>query len=129
MTNLKSKKELITEALLKELPNSGLSLDRAIFLWWFTGRQEGLRLTDVGLAAFQQAEIEFYDHEFRQDGQSYYSFISELTKKIKCPYYIGVNKNDSGKKFYIRLYDSKIAMMVKLYGTLQEYLESTKELR
>lgn len=131
MTKRKSLKEVITEAVLAEIPKSHriyheLPLDQIIFKWWFTGRQEGLRLTDEGVTAFHLAEIAFYDYEFKQDGQSYHSFILELNKKIKCPYYLGVNKKDKTKSFYIRLYDSKIAMMLGLYGNLQEYLTATK---
>jgi hypothetical protein len=132
MTNRKSTKQKITEAVLAEIPKSHriyheLPVEDVIFKWWQTGRQEGLRLTDEGVTAFQLADIEFYDYEFKQEGQSYHSFVIELNKKIKCPYYLGVNKNDKNKKFYIRLYDSKIAMLMNLYGTLQEYLSSIKE--
>lgn len=132
MTNRKSVKQQITEAVLAEIPRSHriyheLPIEAVIFKWWFTGRQDGLRLTDEGVTAFQLADIEFYDHEFSQEGQSYHSFIMSLNKKIKCPYYLGVNKKDKQKSFYIRLYDSKISMMVKLYGTLEEYLNSIKE--
>jgi hypothetical protein len=132
MTNRKSTKQQITEAVLAEIPKSHriyheLPVEDVIFKWWQTGRQEGLRLTDEGVTAFQLADIEFYDYEFKQEGQSYHSFVIELNKKIKCPYYLGVNKNDKNKKFYIRLYDSKIAMLMNLYGTLQEYLSSIKE--
>lgn len=134
MTNLKSTKHRITEAVLAEIPKSHriyheLPIEDVIFKWWQTGRQEGLRLTDEGVTAFELAQIEFYDYEFKQDGQSYHSFVLELNKKIKCPYYIGVNKKSKEKSFYIRLYDSKIAMMLGLYGNLQEYLAATKEKR
>lgn len=131
MSNRKSIKHKITEAILAEIPRSHriyheLPIEDVIFKWWSTGRQDGLRLTDEGLTAFQLADIEFYDHEFVQDGQSYHSFILELNRKIKCPYYIGVNKNNKSKSFYIRLYDSKIAMILGLYGNLKEYLNSIK---
>lgn len=129
MSKLVSIKQKITEAVLAEIPKSHriyheLPLEDVIFKWWFTGRQDGLRLTDEGVIAFQLAEIEFYDYNFVQDGKSYHSFILELNKKIKCPYYLGANKKDKSKSLYIRLYDSKIAMMIGLYGTLKEYLES-----
>ena len=53
--------------------------------------------------------------------------LEYCSKKIKCPYYFGVNKNDmKEKEAYIRLYDSKIAMMVQLYGDIHSYLESVK---
>jgi hypothetical protein len=131
MNNRKSIKQQITEAVLAEIPKSHriyhqLPIEDVIFKWWFTGRQDGLRLTDEGVTAFQLGEIEFYDHEFKQEGKSYHNFILELNKKIKCPYYIGVNKADKKKSFYLRLYDSKIAMMLNLYGSLQEYLDSVK---
>ena len=50
----------------------------------------------------------------------------DLDKKIKCPYYIGVNKNDVGNKPYIRLYDDRISMMLNLYGDLKSYLQSVR---
>ena len=131
MSKHKCVKQIITEAVLAEIPKSHriyheLPIDSVMFKWWFTGRQEGLRLTDEGVTAFQLADIAFYDYEFKQDGKSYHSFIIELNKKIKCPYYIGVNKQDKTKSFYLRVYDSKIAMMLGLYGNLQEYLTSIK---
>jgi len=50
MSSRKSLKEKITEAVLAELPEDSsfhdLELDKVIFNWWWTGRQEGLRLTD-----------------------------------------------------------------------------------
>ena len=35
-------------------------------------------------------------------------------------------RSDKKNKPYIRLYDSKVAMMVSLYGNINEYLESVK---
>jgi hypothetical protein len=127
----KSTKQRITEAVLAEIPKSHriyheLPIEDVVFKWWQTGRQEGLRLTEVGLTAFQLAEIEFYDYEFKQDGQSYHTFVMELNKKIKCPYYIGVSQKEKTKSFYIRIFDSKVAMMLGLYGNLQDYLASVK---
>ena len=132
MINRKSLKHQITEAVLKEIPKQyttdhELPIEEVIFKWWQTGRQEGLRLTPDGVVAFQLAEIEYYDYSFKQEGQSWHSFLVEVNKKIKCPYFLGVNK-PNGKKGepYIRFYDSKIAMMVALYGDLKGYLDSIK---
>jgi len=129
MSNLKSIKYRISEAILAEISNLSTlyydaSLDEVIFDWWYTGRRDGLRLTDNGDQAFQLANIEYHNHTFVQSGMSFNSFILELNKKIKCPYYIGVNKETN--ILYIRLYDSKISMMLALYGSLREYLESIK---
>lgn len=132
MNKRKSVKQQITEIVLSEIPKSHriyheLPIEDVIFKWWFTGRQDGLRLTVEGVAAFQLADMAFYDHEFKHvSGQSDHAFMLELNKKIKCPYYIGFNKKDKAKSLYIRFYDSKIAMMVELYGTLREYLDSIK---
>ena len=87
MTVRKTVKQKITEAILAEIPKSHriyheLPIDDVIFKWWFTGRQDGLRLTDEGVTAFELADIEFYDHEFKQEGQSYHNFVLELNKKI-----------------------------------------------
>lgn len=131
MSNHKSTKLAITEAVLAEIPKfhriyHELPLEDVMFKWWATGRQDGLRLTEEGVTAFQLAEIAFYDYEFKQEGQSYHSFVMELNKKINCPYYIGVNKATKTKSFYIRVYDSKVAMMLGLYGNLHDYLNSVK---
>ena len=131
MSNRKSLKQQITEAVLAEIPQSHriyheLPVEDVMFKWWQTGRQEGLRLTEEGVTGFHLADITFYDYEFKQDGQSYHSFVLELNKKIKCPYYIGVNKKEKNKSFYIRVYDSKVAMMLGLYGDLKDYLASRK---
>jgi hypothetical protein len=73
------------------------------------------------------AEIEFYQYDLAtRPADGYYSWVMELNKKIKCPYYMGVNK-DGKKSFpYIRFYDSKIAMLISLYGNVNEYLDSIK---
>jgi hypothetical protein len=47
----------------------------------------------------------------------------ELNHKLTCPYYLG--KNIAGGA-HIRLYDSKVAMMISLYGDVYDYVKSTK---
>ena len=132
MTNPKSHKYLITVAVAKELPDElreerETPVDNLMFKWWQTGRQDGLRLTDYGDLAFRMAEIEFYQYGLKpQPASTYHAWLMELTEKIKCPYYIGVNKDGKKSKPFIRFYDSKIAMMVSLYGNVNEYLDSIK---
>ena len=132
MPKRKTVKQQITEAVLKEIPvqysnDHTLPIEEVMFRWWQTGRQEGLRLTPDGVVAFQLAEIEYFDCDFPAVDQSWHSFLLELGKKIKCPYFIG-SKKPNGKKNvpFIRFYDSKIAMMVALYGDLRGYLDSIK---
>lgn len=133
MSNRKSIKETITQAVFSEIPKQDniwieYKIDELLPRWWFTGRHEGLRLTDIGATAFQAAKIEFYDIEFKQQGSSWYSFLIEVNNKINCPYYLGSGKklkNDK-KNAYIRLYDSKVAMLINLYGSLEDYLTATR---
>jgi len=125
----KSIKQIITETVLRELPEnqnpySELTVEQLLFKWWFTGRQDGLRLTEDGMIAFRLAQIAEYEIDFKVGKKSYYESMIELSRKIKCPYYLNVNKVT--KTPYIRLYDSKIVMMVNLYGGLQEYLNSAR---
>ena len=129
--NKKSVKVIITEAVQNQLPataNDKSSIaDSILTKWWASGRQDGLRLTEWGDMNFRLAEIEYYQADFKlREGTSHHAYLLELNKKIKCPYYMGVNK-DGKKSFpYIRFYDSKIAMLVSLYGNVNEYLDSIK---
>lgn len=129
MSNRKSTKTIITEAVLAELPHIDKPLDKIMFEWWMTGNSgTSLRLSEIGDTFFRMANLEYYQcplNPLKKD--SYYSFITELSRKIKCPYYLGVNKSEDKKSDpYIRLYDSKIAMMMTLYGDIQSYLDSIK---
>jgi len=131
MTPRKSVKQYITEAVLAEIPkhlfnDSDLDIEQIIFKWWLTGRQEGLRLREEGLSAFLLAEIEYYEYDLLAPVGKWHEYLLDLNKKIKCPYYIDANRKHPTDKPRIKLFDSKIAMMVSLYGTIPNYLESIK---
>ena len=131
MTERKSLKQIITEAVLAELPENhsiDSTADSLMTRIWASGRQDGLRLTEYGDFIFRMAEIEYYQCDFKlRDGMSDHAYLLEINKKIKCPYYLGVNKIEGKKKKpYMRLYDSKIAMMIELYGDILTYLDSIK---
>jgi hypothetical protein len=124
MPERKSTKRLITGAVLAQLPEQDSPVEDIIFEWWMTGRQEGLRLTATGDTAFRLAEIEYFNCPAdKLPPGSWYNFLNELTRKMKCPYFLGSTKEEK-REPYIRIYDSKIAMMLTIYGSLQEYLES-----
>jgi hypothetical protein len=131
MSERKTLKQIITEAVLAELPsNHGVdsSADSLMMRIWVSGRQDGLRLTEYGDFLFRMAEIEYYQCDFKlREGTSEHAYVMEINKKIKCPFFLGVNKIEGKKKQpYIRLYDSKIAMMIELYGNIVSYLDSVK---
>ncbi len=138
---MNSKKEILTRIILEQLPSYSefkkIPKEKTLMRWWITGRSSNnLRLTEEGKQAFDLAEIEFFDFPFYTD-QEYKDLKnaktnlwsgSKLTiklKKIDCPFYIGL-KNTHKKSAYIRIYDSKIAMMITLYGSFLKYIESAK---
>ena len=128
-------KQSITKLVLDNLPEkhawSDLPFEKILFQWWATGRsQNSLRLTDDGKHAFDQAEIVYYeyplvnnDDELEEVRQT--KVILELGKKINCPFYVGY-KTRMTKSIYVRLYDSKIAMLINLYGSFHDYLQAKK---
>ena len=124
---MNDKKLKITHAVLEQLPSTNHPIEATINEWWLTKSNEGLRLTLVGDTYFRLAQIEFFDLPLEVKQANWHKFILDCSKKIKCPYYIGVNKSENKQKeAFIRIYDSKIAMLTTLYGSIQEYLESVK---
>lgn len=131
---MKTKLE-ITEALIEILeidqsqPKN--SINDLLFKWWATGRSgSGLRLTEDGLEAFTLAELEYFDFPVFEGNwkkglkkEDMKKFTLKLGNKLKCPWYIGL-KNQQAKSAYIRIYDSKVAMMIQLYGNFYEYIET-----
>ena len=121
-------KRVITAAVLEQLPVQFATIDQVIAKWWMTNRQSGLRLTDTGDQAFRLASIEFFSCPLGPtDPGGYYLFLIEVNRKVKCPYFLGVTKVEGKNEPYIRIYDSKIAMLIGIYGNLRSYLESISE--
>ena len=119
----KSTKQIISEAVLAKLPSGEQTIDDVTFQWWMSGRQDGLRLTELGDRSFKAADIESFSHPLEETPASqWYTFLLDLSKKMKCPYYIGTKDGTN----FIRVYDSKIALLVTLYGTFREYLDSVR---
>ena len=128
-------KKLITEIVIKELPDDHpdklLTADNVFVRYWVTGRaSETMRLTNHGYDVFKSAGLQEY---------SYRSFVRELTnklnnikvneftlllsKQLKCPWYLTIDEpvKDS---FTLKIFDSRIAMMINLYGSVEEYLKA-----
>lgn len=139
MKHPKTKKE-ITENVLELLPKNSkwktIELDKIIFAWWATGRStENLILTEIGIEAFSEAKIEYYSCAVTEDSANKRAtpkFWLDCSKCLQCPYYfekltpagnrIGLNQIPST----IRIYDHKTAMMIGLYGSLIEFIDSAK---
>lgn len=119
-TNLKI---TITQAVLEQLPSNNVPLATVISEWWVTKSGDSLRLSPIGDMMFRQAQIEFFDLPVKIKHTNWYKFLTDCNKKIKCPYFFSSNKI---KEPFIRLYDSKTAMMLTLYGDIDSYLESVR---
>ena len=126
MSDRKKVKYTITRLVMDQLPSNNIPIETNISDWWFTKSGDSLRLTPQGDIMFRQAEIEYFDLAVKIRGGAWYKFLTECNKKIKCPYYFSVTKTIEVKEPFIRLYDSKIAMMLALYGDIESYLESVK---
>lgn len=128
MPKRKSNKILITEAVLAQLPDeANTPLQTIITTWWATKSGDSLRLSGLGDQKFREAEIEFFDLPLQVKPDTWYRFIVDCGK-LKCPFFIGINKKNkqAGDGPYIRLYDSKIAVLISLYGDIHSYLDSIK---
>ena len=124
-----SVKLAITKAVLEQLPDiSQYNLEHALGIWWYRPSGRGLRLTVLGDHCFQLADIEFFVFSVDTALQltSWSRFVLDLTNKITCPYFIS---SDSIRKPFIRIYDSKVAMMINLYGDLNDYINQTSSKR
>lgn len=126
MSDRKKLKYTITRAVMDQLPSNNTPIETIISDWWFTKSGDSLRLTPQGDIRFREAQIEYFDLPVKVKKINWYKFLSECNKKIKCPYYFSVNKDTESKEPFVRLYDSKIAMMLALYGDIESYLESVR---
>lgn len=127
--NYQNKKKL-TEIILSNLPYNSpwhnIDIDKLLFEWWATGRNSNnLRLTDKGKEAFETAEIEYFDFDLKLEKQDHTKFLLHVGKKLTSPYFFGL-KNRFYKSAYIRVFDSKLAMLITLYGSFDEYIKTNK---
>ena len=92
----------------------------------------GLRLTPEGMEMFDAADIDHFEYPFFKEGKSaidyenfnIHDFTLKVGKLVKCPFYLGA----TDKVAYIKVYDSKIAMMISLYGgNLLDYIEAMEK--
>jgi len=127
-----SSKEEFTKIILAEKPDIHLTFEQALKTWWMNIRKDGgFRLTDPGDIAFRSADFEFFDFDFMLKNSnvtlSWNQYILELNKKLPCPYYINVKSTEAKKMPFIRIYDSRVAMLINLYGSVDRYIQLSKE--
>jgi hypothetical protein len=119
-----------TETLYNHLkhtlePNTDVS--KLYKRYWVTGRStKNLRLTEEGKNAFDSLDLEFFEFHIDTKTERYNYDVMNIGKKLRTPFWVGF-RTRFYKSAYIRIYDSKIAMLITLYGSLNEYLNSIKK--
>ena len=117
-------KHKLTEELVNQLdPELGLTVKRAMSAWWFNLRRNGgMRLTAVGYQAFIEGlDLEHYSYPIDNPLLFNQQTILKLDRKMQMPYYIHAVK---GIPKRIVFFGSKEAVMVNLYGNLQQFLDN-----
>lgn len=129
-------KEKLTKIVFENLsvdinPWKDMSIDRLVSEWWMTKRSSNCyRLSDSGKLAFELAEIQGYNFPLSLTHRDQYTYLFKrgmLSKKINCPYFIGL-KNTRIESAYIIVYDSRVAMMITLYGSILDFLNIKNEI-
>jgi hypothetical protein len=120
---IKYNKKEITKTIyeLIHTTSTNKEVDQMMFKWWTSGRSgNGLRLTTEGMLAFRLAQVQLYEINL---GKFFdYDTAWRLNKLMPCPFFISASTNP--KPYTLYVYDSKIAMMITLYGSITEYLDS-----
>jgi len=112
---------------LKDKLDPNIKLNELYKKFWFTGRStENMRLTDEGKNALEMLDLEFFEFHLNTNTDRFNYHVINIGKKLKTPFWIGF-KNRLYKSAYIRIYDSKVAMLITLYGNFDEYLQSIKK--
>jgi hypothetical protein len=117
-------KKRLTQDLLTLLPTEhSMSVDLALPAWWFNLRRTGgMRLTRLGFETFvKELDLEHYAYSIDDPVLFTQQTILTLDRKMQMPYYIDAVK---GIPKQIVFFGSQEAVMVNLYGNLQQFLDN-----
>ena len=117
-------KRKLTEELIALLPEEDcIGLKFAMSAWWFNLRRNGgMRLTSVGYSALaDMLDLEHYSYGIDDPHIFDKHLILKLDRKMQMPYYIHTVKGIPKK---IVFFGGKEAVMVNLYGNLQQFLDN-----
>lgn len=124
MTNFVVDKTAITKKVLSilDMGDDQDTYDHVYKLWWKNIRQNGgLCLTEIGDSAFRKAGLEYYDIDCsNRKGPIPSDILLKMDKYLLCPYIPILVKKDR----FLRVYDSRVAVMIGIHGHLIEYLNS-----
>ena len=98
-------------------------LHKANITWWQNFRRSGgFALTFKGTEAFMSAEIEFEEYEIGTVGLvTGMGMSSVLANKMVVPYHFYIDGRSTMK---VKIYDSRVSMMIVIYGGVKEYLDT-----
>ena len=123
MTDFVTDRKIITRKILESINSAYSDSDYtfAMSRWWRNIRSSGgLGLTELGNTKFLEAELEYWDFAMPGDiGMSIIKFNFFLDRKIPCPHILLFSK----QKNTIRIYDSRIAVTVSLWGGIDKLLD------
>lgn len=117
-------KRKLTEELIALLPDEQrISTESALPAWWYNIRRNGgMRLTALGYQIFvERLELEHYSYSIDDPLLFNQTTILKLDRKMQMPYYISAVK---GIPKHIVFFGSREAVMVNLYGNLQQFLDN-----
>ena len=121
--NVRDKKKL-TQELIALLPDEQrISVASAVPSWWCNLRRNGgMRLTSTGYQTLSEdLDLEHYSYSIDDPHTFNKQLILKLDRKMQMPYYIHAVKGIPKK---IIFFGSKEAVMVNLYGNLQQFLDN-----
>ncbi len=120
---MRDKHKITTELVMLLPESSSMSVNTAMRTWWFNIRKNGgMRLTGVGFAAFiKDLNLEHYEYAISDPMRFNQQTILDLDRKMQMPYYISATKGIPKK---IVFFGSREAVMVNLYGNLQQFLDN-----
>jgi hypothetical protein len=117
-------KRKLTEELIALLPDEQqISVTSALPSWWFNLRRNGgMRLTSTGYQTLaEDLELEHYSYNIDDPHTFNKQLILKLDRKMQMPYYIDAVK---GIPKRIVFFGGKEAVMVNLYGNLEQFLDN-----
>jgi len=114
----------LTKQLVQNLSaDSAVSVATAMRTWWFNIRKTGgMRLTGPGHRVFtEELDLARYEFAIADPHQFNQHVILDLDRKMQMPYYISATKGIPKK---IVFFGSREAVMINLYGNLQQFLDN-----
>jgi hypothetical protein len=120
---MRDKVQLTKTLLSKLVSDPDMNYKKALHTWWFNLRKNGgMRLTSVGYSAFcKNLDLAHYEFVIDNPLEINQQIILSLDRKMQMPYYIHAVKGIPKK---IIFFGSREAVMVNLYGNLQQFLDN-----